>query len=101
MMIDDVATAPGEIGERMAVGWKDMANRWKKGDPLKRREEIAERIASGKHARDVRGDRWQHVITREECAAFGIDKTQVVRRVARRVHGKPVSITETNRLIVS
>lgn len=47
--------------------------------------------------RDGRED----VITGKKCTAFRINQTEVIGRMARCVNCKPVSIAETNGLVMS
>ena len=90
MVIDDVATTSGEIGERMAVRGKYVAHATQPGDHLQGNEEASERVAAGTDARDVRSDRGKDVIAGKEGAALRIVQAQVVERVSGRVNGEPV-----------
>ena len=100
MVLLDLAAPAGEIREGMAVGREREGDALEGRDPVEAGEELGQRIGAGDQARDVRGDRRQHVVAGEEDTIGGRVEAEVVVGVTRRVHGHPLAPAERDDVLV-
>ena len=91
MVAADRLRAIGHVGEGVAVRGQHDRHAFELGHAVERREELREGVFRGADAVDVRRDRGQHVITRQEHAFRGIEEAEVVGCVAGRVHRHPLA----------
>ena len=90
------STRPGHVVERVAVRGEPEPHAVELRDEIERGEVRVQRVAV-RRARDVRGDRRQHVVAGEQHPVLGVVEAEVVERVAGRVDREPVAPGEPDR----
>jgi hypothetical protein len=98
VLLDRLAT-PREIAEGVPVRGQRERHVRHGGHAIERVEERVERILREREAGDVRRDRGEHVVAREEEAVGRIMQTDVILGVTRRVRHEPLALREPQDLV--
>ena len=88
MLLDGVRTAP-EVREGMAMRGQREVDTVDLTDSIEGVEEGLERIGEVRNSTDMRGDRGQYMIARQERTGLGIVQADMIDGMPRRVKYEP------------